>query len=122
MPAERPHSVLTTAGEPLVRVEIDTHQWAADRWEEARKIDPEYMDFALPLRTLSLPDDRVRVEFAVDPSRYSIPDEIALDHFADFIVMLLDASAGMVLEDERDDDDEVIDFSPTEPPDGDIPF
>jgi hypothetical protein len=123
MQTRRPYSALTTAGTPLVRVEIDTHSWQFGRWEEARKVDPEYMDFAVPIRALPLPDDRMRVEFAVDPSQYSLPDEIALHDFAGFIEMLLDASAGMVLGDEQDDDDQVIDIGPTQPPgDDDIPF
>lgn len=115
------HSVLTTESEPLVRLEIETDLWCFQWWEEARTKEPEEMDFAVPVRTSPLPGDRVRVEFAVDPSRYSIPDEIAIHHLDSFIPMLLNTHASLILGDDQDEED--IDDGPTEPPeDYGVPF
>lgn len=117
---QRRHSVLMHAAEPLVRLEIETDQRTFQWWEQARAVEPEEMAFAVPVRTSPLPGDRVRVVLAVNPNEFSIPDEIAINYLASFIPMLLDTYAGLILND--DEDEEGIDHGPTQPPDDGIPF
>ncbi len=120
MPVRRPHSLLTTAGAPLVRIEIDADPSNADRWEEARKVDAEAMDFAVPIRALPLTDGRVRIEFAVDPDEYAVGLETSDGYAEAYIEMLLNLEASLILDDE---DDEEIDYGPSEPPNDDgVPF
>jgi len=121
---ERRHSALTAAGEPWVRLEIETDLRCLQWWEDARAVKPEEMAFAVPLRTSPLPGGRVRVEFAVDPDEYAIGIETSDGYAEAYIELLLGLQASCILDNDEDaEDGEDIYHGPPEPPDDDdIPF
>ena len=62
---------MTTAGIPLVRVEIDTDQATADLWAKARTINPSKMEWAVPVRSVPTTDGKARIIVAVSQDRYA---------------------------------------------------
>lgn len=85
---------MTTAGIPLVRVDLDTSQYTAELWANARAIAPSEFEWFTVVRSTPIETGRVRVTIAMDQDQFA--NFAAMDgahHAASYIEEIINCDA-----------------------------
>lgn len=89
---------MTTAGPPLVRVDLDTSYYTAALWANARAIEPSEFEWFTVVRSTPIETDRVRVTIAMDQDQFA--NFAAMDgahHAASYIAEIINCDASDIV-------------------------